>query len=164
MLIPPARRHRHHYHGAFAPNSALRPAITKTAIETPSIVISTPVQETAQKTSKASFTWAKLIARIYEADPLLCDCGKEMKIIKIVTSPTQIWHILSKIGWPTTAPDFDEPQDLVEWEICQLIPGTVDGFPEECDLPYSSGPDPPECHFSDNIDSPHWEDSFIQYD
>ena len=87
-----------------------------------------------------------------------------MKIIKIVTSPTQIWHILSKIGWPTTAPDFDEPQDLVEWEICQLIPGTADGFPEECDLPYSSGPDPPECHFSDNIDSPHWEDSFIQYD
>ena len=164
MLIPPARRHRHHYHGAFAPNSPLRPAITKTAIETPSIAISTPLQETAQKTSKASFTWAKLIARIYEVDPLLCVCGKEMKIIKIVTSPTQIWHILSKIGWPTTAPDFDEPQDLVEWDICQLIPGTADGFPEEYDLPYSSGPDPPECHFSDNIDSPHWEDSFIQYD
>ncbi len=60
--------------------------------------------------------------------------------------------------------DLDEPQDLVEWNICQLIPGTADGFPEEYDLPYSSGSDPPECHFSDNIDSPHWEDSFIQYD
>ena len=31
-LIPPARRHRHHYHGAFAPNSLFRPSITKAAI------------------------------------------------------------------------------------------------------------------------------------
>lgn len=51
-----------------------------------------------------------------------------MKIIKIVTDPTQIWHILENIGWPITAHDFDEPQDLTEWEICQLMPGTVDGY------------------------------------
>ncbi len=63
-LIPPPRRHRHHYHGSFAPNSPLRPAITKGAIETKIVPI--PVKETAQKTS---FTWAKLISRIYETDP-----------------------------------------------------------------------------------------------
>jgi hypothetical protein len=85
-----------------------------------------------------------------------------MKIIKIVTNPTQIWRILKKIDWSTTAPDFDEPQDLAEWDICQLVPGTIDGFPQAYDSLLTSGPDPPE--FDDNIDPPHWEDSFIQYD
>ncbi len=126
-LIPPPRRHRHHYHGAFAPNAPLKTAITKAAIQTFKIV-PTPLKETAQKTS---FTWAKLIARIYEVNPLLCPCGKEMKIIKFVTQPTEILRILTKIGWPTTAPDFDKSQDFGEWEICQLILGTADGFPND---------------------------------
>jgi hypothetical protein len=75
-----------------------------------------------------------------------------------------------KIGCTTTAPEFDEPQDLVEWDICQLVPGTVDGFPDDRDQSYTSGTDPPECHFvedyfsEDNIDPPHWEENFIQYD
>jgi len=86
-----------------------------------------------------------------------------MKITKIVIDPSQIGCILKKIGWPTTTPEFDEPQDLVEWDICQLALGTEDGFPEECKT--ICGPDPPECYFEDNIDPPHWEDSnFIQYD
>ena len=54
------------------------------------------------------------------------------------------------------------PQDLVEWDICQLVQGTADGFPEAYDSPHSTGADPPE--FDDNIDSPHWEDAFIQYE
>ena len=62
-------------------------------------------------------------------------------------------------------PDFDEHQDLAEWEICQLIPGTADGFPDENDQPHTSGPDPPNCHFEDHIDPPHYEESnVIQYD
>ena len=164
-LIPPARRHRHHYHGAFAPNSLLRPSITRAAIQTPAKIVPTAVQETAKKVSKTTFTWSKLIARIYDQDPLVCNCGKKMKITKIVTDPTEIRRILTKIGWPITKPEFDEPQDLVEWDICQLVSGTLDGFPEEYDQFYS-GKDPPESHFlEDNIDPPHWEDTnFIQYD
>ena len=158
-LIPPPRRHRHHYHGAFAPNSELRPAIAKAAIETPLMIVPTPVKATAQKTS---FTWAKVLSRIYEVNPLLCVCGKEMRITKFVTHPTEIWRILTKLGWPTTAPDFDEPHDFAEWEICQLVLGTTDGFPADCDQSYTTGPDPP--HVDDNIDPPHWENSYIQYD
>jgi hypothetical protein len=99
-----------------------------------------------------------------------------MKIIKIVTDSSEIWRILKKIDWPTTKPEFDEPQDLAEWNICQLmsesemnlcqlVPGTADGFPEEYDLPHISGPDPPNYQFEDYIDPPHWEDpNFTQYD
>ena len=85
-----------------------------------------------------------------------------MKIIKIVTDPTQIWRILNKIGWPTTPSEFDEPQNLVEWDVCQLVAGTVDGFPESYNSPQTSGPDPPG--FDDYIDPHHWEDSCIQHD
>ena len=95
----------------------MRPVIATAAIETPAKIVPPAIGEAAKKTSKVSFTWAKLIARIYEVDPLLCLCGKEMKITKIVTHPTEIWRILSKIGWPTTTPEFDEPQDLAEWDI-----------------------------------------------
>ena len=80
-LIPPPRRHRHHYHEAFAPNSPLRPSITTAAIQTSPKIVPPAIGEVAQKTSKISFIWAKLIARIYEVDPLLCLCGKEMKIV-----------------------------------------------------------------------------------
>jgi hypothetical protein len=58
-LIPPARRHRHHYHGAFAPNSPLRPMITKAAIETPATIAPMHLQKIAQKTTKVSFTFCK---------------------------------------------------------------------------------------------------------
>jgi len=34
--------------------------------------------------AKASQTWAKLIARIYEVDPLLCTCGEKMQIIAFI--------------------------------------------------------------------------------
>lgn len=84
---------------------------------------------------------------------------------RLSLTPTQIWRILNKIGWPTTTPEFDEPQDLNEWDICQLLPDTADGFMEEFDLSHDSddsGPDPPG--YEDNIDPPHWEEAFIQYD
>jgi hypothetical protein len=41
------------------------------------------VQEVVDKVEKVSFTWAKLIARIYETNPLLCTCGKEIKILSL---------------------------------------------------------------------------------
>jgi hypothetical protein len=122
------------------------------------------IKETALKTFRVPLNWAKLIARIYEVEPLLCSCEKEMKINRIVTNSTEIRRILTKIGWPTIAPEFDEPQALIEWEICQLIPDTHDGFPDETDQSFTLGTDPPEYYFSE-IDPPHWEESnFIQYD
>jgi len=50
-----------------------------------------------------------------------------MKIRAIVTDKAKIWRILAGIGWPTEAPDFDPPADFSKWEICQLVPGTLDG-------------------------------------
>ena len=123
------------------------------------------MQETVQKIQKASQTWAQLISRIYEVDPLICSsCGKKIKIITFVTHPEHIRRILSGIGWPITIPEFDPPYEPAN-DICQLILGTQDGFSEPAvQLFYDAGPDPPLIteidppHWEDTSDPPHWED------
>lgn len=179
-FIPPPRRHRHHYHGVFAPNSPMRKIIAKEAVRTPKFLVAPHVQETADEVAKVSLGWAKLIARIYEVNPLQCtSCGKEMKIKHIVIDKSKIWTILKKIGWPTERPEFDLPLEFPEVEICQLIPGTSDGFPDEylkneSNSSFVSYHDPPYSDYADNgidppheeviADPPHWEDeNFIIY-
>lgn len=126
------------------------------------------MQESAKKVEKISLNWAKLIARIYEVNPLLCTCGKKMKIVAFVTQPAEIRRFLSGIGQPTEFHEFDPPYKLPEREICQLLPWTEDGFlPDEAEIQITevAGPDPPfiDCTsdppFIDcTLDSPHWSD------
>ena len=128
-FIPYPRRHRRHYHGVFAPSSPLRRKVAANAQKT-FVTVSPMVQETVDKVEKISFNWAKLIARIYEVNPLICaSCGKEIKIIAFVTHSSQIWRILKGIGWPTDIPEFDSEYEIIVWNTCQLVPGTIDGFP-----------------------------------
>ncbi|HKZ00265.1 MAG TPA: transposase [Rhabdochlamydiaceae bacterium] len=165
-FIPYPRRHRRHYHGVFAPNSPMREKVAASAQKRPESSIPPTVQEAAGKAEKVSFTWAKLIARIYETNPLMCPCGNEIKITAFVTHSAEIKRILTRIGWPTEVPEFDPPHNLVDRNICQLIPGTVDGFPQdEVQIPGKSGMDPPFLengtdppHWDDHSDPPHWED------
>jgi hypothetical protein len=156
-FVPYPRRHRHHFHGIFAANSPQRKQVAANAqkrLETEAKAR----EETIEKTKKVSQTWAKLIARIYEVNPLVCEgCGKEIKIIGFVTHSSQIWRILKGIGWPVDVPEFDSPNESLSCDICQLIPNTRDGFPEvEEQVHYDTGPDPPHC--DEYCDSPHWED------
>ena len=124
------------------------------------------MEESAEKVEKVSFNWAKLIARIYETNPLICQCGKEIKITSFVLHPAEIRRVLSRIGWPTKIPEFDPPYDLPDRDICQLLPWTEDGFSsDEVQITNEGGPHPPLIesisdppHCDDHSDPPHWED------
>ncbi len=153
-FIPYPRRHRRHYHGIFAPSSPMRKLLVASAQKR----VETARLEVQEAVEKASRSWAKLIARIYEVDPLTCTgCGKKIKITAFITNEAQIHRILRGIGWPVVVPEFDPPYDLVNWDVCDLVPYTHDGFPEpEQQVHYDIGPDPPHCE--DFFDSPHWED------
>jgi Putative transposase/Transposase zinc-binding domain len=156
-FIPYPRRHRRHYHGVFAPNSPMRKKVAASAQNYPKSSSPPNVLESVEKIEKVSLCWVKLIARIYEVNPLLCTCGKEMKIVAFVTHTAEIRRILCGIGWSAEIPEFDPPYDLPDRDICQLLPWTEDGFaPSEVQLTEEAGPDPPfiEC----NSDPPHWED------
>jgi hypothetical protein len=53
-------------------------------------------------------SWARLIAKVYESDPLVCDeCGSEMYIVSLIHDPEVIFRILSHL-------------DLLEEEPCTL--------------------------------------------
>jgi hypothetical protein len=43
-------------------------------------------------------SWAKLIRRVYEVDPLLCRCGERMRVVGFITQPPVILKILHYIG------------------------------------------------------------------
>ena len=123
------------------------------------------IQESAEKVEKVSLNWAKLIARIYEADPLTCTtCGKKITILAFVTHREEIQRILYGTIWLIDPPEFDPPYDLQNRDICQLLSDTADGFAGEewrvqidagADPPQESGYDPPRW---ENIDPPHQED------
>ena len=73
----------------------------------------------------AGYTWAMLMARIYEVLPLVCArCGSAMTIIAFITDQDSITRILEHIGEPSSPP-------AVSPARCQ------DPFP------YDQGPDPP---------------------
>jgi hypothetical protein len=50
---------------------------------------------------KASKTWAALIKRVYEVDPLVCTkCGGQMKILAFLQQPKEIEAICNNLGIP----------------------------------------------------------------
>ena len=55
---------------------------------------------------RARLTWAALIKKIYEIDPLLCPfCGAEMKIVAFITEYPTVCHILEHIHMPPQRPE-----------------------------------------------------------
>ena len=55
---------------------------------------------------RARLTWAALIKKVYEIDPLLCPfCGAEMKIIAFITEHPTVSHILEHIHMPPQRPE-----------------------------------------------------------
>jgi hypothetical protein len=55
---------------------------------------------------RARLSWAALIKRVYEIDPLLCPyCGAEMKVIAFITEHVTVAHILEHIRMPAQRPE-----------------------------------------------------------
>ena len=97
-LVPPPRKHRHRYHGVFAPNHKLRTAVTALAIGNvgkPREAVAgghadggqpaegccdTQAKPRSHDTSRIA--WAKLMARAGEEFPLACPtCGGDIRLI-----------------------------------------------------------------------------------
>jgi len=57
--------------------------------------------------------WARLIAKVYEVDPLICPrCGSEMKLIAIITNPSEVGTILRHLLKIGRAPPGLDPGSL----------------------------------------------------
>jgi hypothetical protein len=119
-VIPPPRKHRHRYHGVFAPNHKLRRAVTALAIgnigkpRDPGAgghagkahatgCCDTHAKPRSHDTSRIA--WAKLMARLGEEFPLECPvCGGDIRLIAFITEPGPIRKILPHLGEPLEPP------------------------------------------------------------
>jgi hypothetical protein len=109
-LVPPPRKHRHRYHGVFAPNHPLRPAVTALAIGnigkrreaaagghardghgTGGCCDSSHATQKPRSHDTSRLAWAKLMARVGEEFPLECPhCGGDIRLISFITEPGPI--------------------------------------------------------------------------
>jgi hypothetical protein len=130
-LVPPPRKHRHRYHGVFAPNHKLRRAVTALAIGrglarvpcsagTGACPRLHPAAGKGRETGTGTdccaagaspshdtsrIAWAKLMARVGEEFPLECpNCGGDIRLIAFITEPGPIRKILTHLGEPLEPP------------------------------------------------------------
>ena len=122
-LVPPPRKHRHRYHGVFAPNHKLRRAVTALAIgnigKRREAVTGGHAESACHgrllrresRTQKprshdtSRIAWAKLMARVGEEFPLECpSCGGDIRLIAFITEPGPIRKILTHFGEPLEPP------------------------------------------------------------
>jgi len=120
-FVPPPRKHRHRYHGVFAPNHKLRRAVTALAIgnigkrrqaatgghaaggQPTGGCCDTQAKLRSHDTSRIA--WAKLMARVGEEFPLQCPaCGGDIRLIAFITEPGPIRKILTHLGEPLEPP------------------------------------------------------------
>lgn len=88
----------------------------------------------------AHYLWAVLIARIYEAFPLLCPmCGGQMRIIAFITHSAEIRHILNHIGVESAPPHITPARGPPLWEGCDAP--VDDGAQGEPDWDLAAQPD-----------------------
>ena len=96
-LIPQPRKHRHRYHGVFAPNHPLRPAVTALAggnVGKQRDVVTgghggdghgsegcCDAKQKPRSHDTSRIAWAKLMARVGEKFPLQCPaCGGDIRL------------------------------------------------------------------------------------
>jgi hypothetical protein len=97
MHIPAPRLHVVRYYGHYA--SAARARRRRDGEDEGEAATTSPKPADDDPTSSAHRRrlrrqWAQMIRRVYEADPLLCDCGATMRVISFLTDPPVIAQIL----------------------------------------------------------------------
>ena len=103
-----------------APNSPLRTAVTTLALAattSPPAPNPEPAAEPAHRRA-ARYTWALLLARIYEVFPLVCpNCGGAMRIIAFITDGPTVRDILVHLGAPIAPPTVAPARGPPLWEL-----------------------------------------------
>ena len=90
--------------------------------------------------ARCSQTWAMLIKRVYEVDPLCCpQCGGEMKVVAFIEPPQGevIEKILKHCGlWQASAPRAPPDMDDLVLELDAASISSTDQAAEPQDLTY----------------------------
>jgi hypothetical protein len=153
-LVPPPRKHRHRYHGVFAPNHKLRRAVTALAIgnvgkrgdattgghggDGHGTGGCCDANQKPRSHDTSRIAWAKLLARVGEEFPVESpNCGGDIRLIAFITEPGPIRKILTHLGEPLEPPPISPARGPpTDWgELVQAhddreaVQGRVDELP-----------------------------------
>ena len=124
QFIPPWGVRYIHYYGLYSSRCKARwprlPHIARVAPQgwRQSHAQQMPTQADASEPTTVSHAacrsaWARLIAKVYEIDPLVCPrCGSEMRLIAVITDPAEVRTILRHLLKTGRAPPGLDPSVL----------------------------------------------------
>jgi hypothetical protein len=96
-------------------------------------VLSAPSEEPSTEfAARARAAWARLIRKVYEADPLECPkCKGPMRVIALIEEPEIIRRILEHLGrWAPEPAGRGPPVPAPEWPANAVIPLTYHAVPD----------------------------------
>ncbi len=97
--IPDTGKHRTHFYGFYASRVRASRRQPETSDEVPA--------EPSTK-RRCPPSWARLISKVYHADPLVCrQCGGQLKIVAYVTDEISVKRILAELG--LSPPEDEKP-------------------------------------------------------
>ena len=99
--IPDAHERQVVYYGAYANASGIQRQHRRARQEEGGPVMWTPLEEEPTPFERRRrMRWARLIAKVYLEDPLLCpECGNGMQILSFITDPPVVDRILQHLKW-----------------------------------------------------------------
>ncbi len=82
--------------------------------------------------ARAKAAWARLIRKVYEADPLECPkCKGPMRVIALIDDPGVVRRILEHLGrWAPEASERGPPAAVPTWPTNAVIPLTYHPVPD----------------------------------
>ena len=90
--IPDPGQHTRRSYGAYSNRSRVTVPVTQDF--SGSAAHSSTDDDDSEFTRETRRSWARLLRKIFEVDPMLCSCGAEMKTISIITEPRVVDRIL----------------------------------------------------------------------
>jgi hypothetical protein len=91
--IPDRGRHCQRFYGAYS-NRARVDVSSADGRSTDSMAKTHSQQDNSDSSREARSTWARLLRKIFEIDPLVCSCGARMRIVSFITDPRVVGRIL----------------------------------------------------------------------
>jgi hypothetical protein len=97
LLVPPRGLHLTRFHGVFAPNASLRPAVALPRVDaTPTLPGTCAPLSSGPR--RPRLDWATLQQRTFGDDVFRCPCGGRRKVVAIVTHPRTAEDVLANLG------------------------------------------------------------------
>ena len=116
--IPDRYEHLVRYVGWYSNRARGERAKTQKGQNAPATCVS-PIEPVSEFAARAKSAWARLIRKVYEADPLECPkCHGPMRILALINDPLVVRRILEHLGlWQPEATERSPPVPPEAWPL-----------------------------------------------